>query len=502
MLLLKKTTRFLEYGYGLMLAALGLCWIVLPSAALAAKLQMAPENPAFTEYLQKKEWGLLQTLSDDGYPLSFMPSPVKRPPVAARALLTANNDFPAAFDLRTVAGVTAVKDQGACGSCWAFATFASLESFLKYRHAQHKTFNFSEADLIQNSGFDYGECEGGTFDMATAYLARWDGPVHTSDVPYPYAASALQTVQATNGVKVRKHVQNVWYLPERNSLTDNAEVKAAVKTHGAVGVSFYYASAYYNSTNAAYYYDGTSSANHAVAIVGWDDDYAAGNFFSSRQPPGNGAFIVKNSWGTSWGEGGYFYLSYYDRSLSVGVCFHNAAGIGNYKSIYSHDPLGWTTSVGYGSTTAWFANVFEAGATASSIKAVSFYSPVPKATYTITLYRDVTGTNPTNGTLVKTLSGTLGKAGYRTIKTFKATGAAPTVKAGANFSVVVKLTTPGYLYPIAVEKNYTGYSSSASASNGQSYVSADGKSWNDLTRLRIGYTTLEKTNVCLKAFGG
>lgn len=186
----------------------------------------------------------------------------------------------------------------------------------------------------------------------------------------------------------------------------------------------------------------------------------------------------------------------------MGVCFHNAAGIGNYKTIYSHDPLGWTTSVGYGSATAWFANVFQADATASSVKAVSFYSPVPAATYTNTLYRDVTGTNPTNGTLVKTLSGTLNKASYRTIKTFKATGAAPTVTAGANFSVVVKLTTPGYFYPIAMERNYSGYSSSASASNGQSYVSADGQTWNDLSRLRIGFTTLEKANVCLKAFGG
>ena len=502
MLLLKKAKRSLVCVYCLAILTVGLCRIALPSLVLAAELQAAPENPAFTEYLQKKELGLLQTLSDDGYPLSFMPSPLKRPTVATRGLLTADNELPAAFDLRTVAGVTAVKDQGSCGSCWAFATFASLESFLKYKQGQHKTFDLSEQHLISNSGFDYGECEGGTYDMATAYLARWDGPVSTSDVPYPYATSALQTVQATDSVKVRKHVQYAWYIPERNSYTDNNQVKTAVKTYGAVGVSFYYAATYYNSTNAAYYYNGASSSNHAVAIVGWDDDYSASNFLSSRQPPGNGAFIVKNSWGTSWGEEGYFYLSYYDQSLSVGVCYHNAERALNYKTIYSYDPLGWTTSVGYGSTTAWFANVFEASATASSIKAVSFYSPVPKATYTIYVYSDVTGTGPTNGTLVKTMSGTLARAGYRTIRTFKSTDAAPTVTAGANFSVVVKLTTPDYPYPIPMEKYYSGYSSSASASDAQSYVSANGTTWNDLTQLSIGYTTLKKANVCLKAFGG
>ena len=502
MFLLKRASCSAVSVSMLVICMVGLCSVALPPLVRAADLQAAPENPAFTQYFQKKSHGWLQTLSDDGYPLSFMPSPIKLPTVKSRALLAAGNELPAAFDLRTVDGVTAVKDQGSCGSCWAFATYASLESFIKYKQLQHKTVNFAEGDLIQNSGFDYGQCEGGNYDMATAYLARWDGPVYSSDVPYPYATSALPAAQANEDVKVRKHVQNAWYIPERNSFSDNDQVKAAVKTNGAVGVSFYYASSYYNTANAAYYYNGANSANHAVAIVGWDDDYSKSNFSSSRQPPGNGAFIVKNSWGTSWGEDGYFYLSYYDQSLSVGVSYQSAENVGNYKVIYSYDPLGWTTSVGYGSTTAWFANVFEASATASSIKAVSFYSPVPKAIYTIYLYSNVTGTNPTNGTLVKMLSGTLNKAGYRTIKTFKLTDTAPTVTAGANFSVVVKLTTPGYPYPIPMEKNHSGYSASATASYGQSYVSADGKTWSDLTRLSIGYTLLNRANVCLKAFGG
>lgn len=486
----------------LAILAIGLCSVALPALVLAAELQAAPENPAFTKYLKNKNQGLLQTFSDDGYRLSFMPSPVKLPIVKTTAVPVANSDLPAVFDLRTVEGVTAVKDQGSCGSCWAFATFASLESFIKYKQLQHKTMNFSEADLIQNSGFDYGKCEGGNYDMATAYLARWDGPVYTKDVPYPYAAVTRQSDLAAEDVKVRKHVQNAWYLPERKSFTDNNQVKTAVRTYGAVGVSFYYSAAYYRSAKAAYYYNGADSANHAVAIVGWDDHYSRTNFLATRQPPGDGAFIVKNSWGPNWGEGGYFYLSYYDQSLSVGVSYQSAESVDNYQVIYSHDPLGWTTSVGYGSTRAWFANVFEASATASSIKAVSFYSPVPKAAYTIEIYSDVTGGNPTNGVLVKTVSGTLAKAGYRTIKTFKATEAAPAVTAGAYFSVVVKLTTPGYYYPIPMEKNYSGYSNSATASDGQSYVSADGKTWKDLTRLSIGYTPLNRSNVCLKAFGG
>lgn len=501
MLMRKNAARLWSWVGALAIPVTGLVWIMLPSQVAAVELQAAPENPAFTEYLQNREWGVLQTLSDEGYPLAFLPSPLKLPKVTSRACWTADDSLPATFDLRSAGGVTAVKDQGSCGSCWAFATLASLESFLQYRQSQHKTLDFSEQDLNRYSGFDLAECEGGTFDMATAYLARWGGPVYTRDVPYPYAVSDLQTLRATEGVEVRKHVQNVWYLPERNGFTDNDQVKEAVKTHGAVAASFYYAAGYYHSGNAAYYYNGINFGNHAIALVGWDDNYSRSNFSASCRPPANGAFIVKNSWGTSWGEQGYFYLSYYDPSLSVGVCYHNAEKIGNYRLIYSYDPLGWTTSVGYGTTTAWFANVFTADPSASTIKAVSFYSPVPKARYKIFIYRNVTGSDPRSGVRVRTLKGRLNKAGYRTVKTYTSTESPPTVKAGAAFSVVVKLTTPDCLYPIPMEQNYSGYSSTASASDGQSYVSADGKTWNDLTRLRLGTTPLSRANVCLKAFG-
>lgn len=62
------------------------------------------------------------------------------------------------------------------------------------------------------------------------------------------------------------------------------------------------------------YYDGDKYADHEITIVGWDDNYSKDNF--SVTPPGNGAFLVKNSWDVDWGDSGYFYISYYDKSLS------------------------------------------------------------------------------------------------------------------------------------------------------------------------------------------
>ena len=126
--------------------------------------------------------------------------------------------------------------------------------------------------------------------------------------------------------------------------------------------------------NNAYYDNGSQPyGNHAVAIVGWDDSFDRNKF--SPAAPGNGAFIIKNSWGTSWGEKGYFYISYYDTMVGYDelVAFTAPENPTEYTRIYSYDPLGVVGNMGYGSNTAWFANVFTAQDN-EQIEAVSFYN--------------------------------------------------------------------------------------------------------------------------------
>ena len=386
--------------------------------------------------------------------------------------------LPASFDLRSTGRVSPVKDQGACGSCWAFASYGSLESTL----LTAQSWDFSEDNLKNTHGFDLAPCDGGNSDMSTAYLARWSGPISEADDPY----SADGTTSPT-GLTTRKHVQDVYYIPPRASSLDNENIKTAVQTYGALYSTIYWTYTSYNSVNKAYYYSGTSYSNHAIAIVGWDDNYDKNQFTPAA--PGNGAFIVKNSWGTSWGASGYFYVSYYDAQIGRDNTIFTAQETTNYNRVYQYDPLGWTSSLGYGTDTAWSANVFTAVAD-ESLTAVAIYTPSTNAAYQVQVYRDPT-TGPINSAgAATTQSGTIAMPGYHTVSLT----APVALTSGHKFSIVVRLQSPGYNYPVLMESPITGYSSKAVSSSGQSYISSSGSSWMDLA------TYYPNRNVCVKGF--
>ncbi len=464
----------------------------------AERLSSAPLNPAFIKYTQNPSTSFFQNPTVDGHILGYIPPSIKIPKQSvlskttlSRSVIAFAKALPATFDLRKLGAVTPVRDQGQCGSCWAFASYSSLESFLKYKGVPRQNLNFSEGDLNQNHGFDNRECEGGNYFMTTAYLARWNGPVDEVDVPYPYIS------MATPRVAVKKHVQDVWFIPDRAAPGKdyNTTVKTAIQSYGAVSVYFQWEDSGYNEANAAYYTTKTGG-NHAVAIIGWDDNYSKTKFNS--QPPGNGAFLVKSSWGAAWGKAGYFYISYYDKSLQIGTLFYNAESTINYKRAYQYDPLGWTASLGWGETSAKFANIFIASTSAAKIKGVSIYTPVPNSSYQISIYKNVVANKPVSGVLVKVIKGRIVRPGYNTIPTYAKGAIPPLVSGGKRFSIVMTLTTPGYKYPIPVEMPFEDYSSAANAYKGQSFLFSSDKDWDDLTLFQ-GY---ERTNISMKAFGG
>ena len=379
---------------------------------------------------------------------------------------------PASFDLRTAVGgskLSPIRDQGMWGTCWAFAAFASLESTL----LPAESWDFSENNLVNRAGFVPGYNDGGDSRMATAYLVRWSGPVAEADDPYVPNAKGPAPSPAT--VTVRKHVQEVLFIPKRSGPLDNDNLKWAVMTYGAVDTSMDWQNFAYDADTAAYCSSGTD-LNHDVACVGWDDSYPATNFSFLDRPNGNGAFLVRNSWGTGFGQAGYFWVSYYDKAYATdNAVFDGVQATDNYSEVYQYDPLGWVNSVQLGAAkvknTEWFANAFSADAN-GWLTAVGFYSATPNSVYEVR----VAGAPAALSSAPLSAHGVLAVPGYHTI----VLDAPVALVAGKQFVVAAKMTTPGWSFPIPVEMQYHGYAE-PTAAKGQSYVSGDGQTWLDLT---------------------
>ena len=466
------------------------------SSSLPAALQTAPLNPAYVQYQQQKAAGKVATQTVDGQGLGWVPPPYELSKLPTAPSLAQAQAYPATYDLRTLNKVSPVENQGHCGSCWTFATFGSLESYL----LPGLTTTYSENNLKNFADFDYTCCAGGDSAMSTAYLARWGttmtdatgatiyaGPVTSASDPYNLSCTSSPTTS-----QIAMHVQNVYFLPLKQSPLDNNAIKSALMTYGGVFTGFEWnvtaglaPSAYYNPTTAAYY-DGNiadkNTANHAVTIVGWDDNYSKMNF--STTPPGNGAWIVKNSWGTSFGQSGYFYVSYYDLNMGYQEnSVFTAEPTTNYTTNYQYDPFGMEGGVGSGnSSTAYGANVFTANST-GTLNAVSFWAPVEDTQYTAQVYVNPSNPSiPTSGTLMSTISGTASNAGYSYAGyyTESLSTTVPLTK-GEKFAVVVKFTTPGDNDPVPVQYKEAGYDDNApNAIPGQSFYSLNGTTWNDL----------------------
>ena len=221
--------------------------------------------------------------------------------------------LPSRFDLRDWGWVSPVKNQGERGSCWAFGSIAALESaILRYTNL---TYSFSENNL-QNTMLRYSKygyfnnSEGGSSLIAMGYFISWLG---SSPVEYD-TYDQLGKISPLIATDYDIHIMEVVMVPPRNNSTDNDQIKWALLKYGSLAVNYNssHNPKYYNSVTHAYY-NPSPGHNHAVNLIGWDDNYPKENF--AMTPPGNGAWICKNSWGNNWGEDGFFYISYYDASF-------------------------------------------------------------------------------------------------------------------------------------------------------------------------------------------
>lgn len=418
--------------------------------------------------------------------------------------LPASNVF--SLDTTPAAGVkqenkylkTEVEDQNPYGVCWAFAATAAMEANVVKKGSSEfpgisglsaTNIDFSERYLAwfahntfttDKTNIAYGDGKkrntpakaytGGNDQDVCGALAMGEGPEFEHQAPYSTSLKGLpESMRVSSLAQLHDlHIMGSYtYSAERLNT-----IKAMVANYGAVSIS-------YNSVDGAYqegadgrlsYYSGNTNSNHGVCIVGWDDNYSKDQF--KNTPQGDGAWLVRNSWGKSWSQDGYFWMSYYEPLRQVSV--YDMAGTEKYGKAYHYVRGYASASVGISKA----ANIFCTSG-AETLNAVGLQTSGNGISATVTVYtKDTVMDSPVDGTLVATQSvEDLGLTGFHMIDL----NTPVNLKAKQYFSVVVEVKsedkTPGWH---CVETNGQG-----KEKKGQTYYEL-GNSWVDATSKTCG----------------
>ena len=374
--------------------------------------------------------------------------------------------LPSRYDSRDWGWVSPVRAQGWMGSCWTFGMTGALESALL--KATGLRIDLSENNM-QNTMLKYsiyGDLElveGGLNTVAASYLLSWLGAFTQDLDSYDEMGKISPVITTTQDI----HVQDVIFIAN-DEVPNGTKLKEAIMKYGSINVNYYgqsqydEVSLYYNTETYAQYVDVPTKQNHAVTVVGWDDNFPKEKFLAT--PPGDGAWIVKNSWGPEWGENGYLYVSYYDQSFvqcgpdelnghATAVILENTVPYNkNYQYVVT-----WDGGFLPGAETVSYMNVFEA-LDDDLIAGVGTFFQEGDDNYTVEIY--------VNDELKITQNGVTPYMGYHTIKLNEYIP----VKEGDVFKAVITTKNIPFMRLDTMRTHYT---------SNISFVSIDGAPWMD-----------------------
>ncbi len=463
------------------------------------------------------------TAAGDIYPKDDMNANVAQ-------IVGGSDEFPSSLDLRDQGLVTSVKNQGSNGTCWAFAAISCMETSLINKGYADNSIDLSELHMayfsVNTTSDPLGGLDGDTVLAEYNFrncgsngvhsgieLAKWAGAALESEFPYEWISQKDLDISDREYDSSSYTVTDVaWVNPE-----DTNTIKTILNGGDSLVFSFYVDWNSFNMidngdgthTTTYYYNAGDILSNHEVTLIGYDDDYPAENFKDT--PPGNGAWLIKNSWGTTskcTSSDGCNWISYYNVGNDMMTSF-NAEPSSTYDNNYQYDG-GWSTcqNVTRG-TTGYMANLFTAAGD-EDLKAVSFYNMDNiNVGYEIQIYLNPADPkDPTTGTAMFGMpqSGVQIYSGYHTVTLDQSVK----LNKGDVFAVVIKLTASEDVYmPVDTSVRIMDASMSEGswgisvtrASSGQSLISANGSEWEDLSsdgtsnlRIKAFTTDIEKND--------
>uniref|UniRef100_A0ACD5XT21 Uncharacterized protein n=1 Tax=Avena sativa TaxID=4498 RepID=A0ACD5XT21_AVESA len=207
---------------------------------------------------------------------------------------------PASVDWRASGAVTPVKNQGQCGSCWAFSTVAVVEGIHQIKTG--KLASLSEQELVDCDTLDSG-CDGGVSYHALQWITSNGGIAAEDDYPYTAKDDACDTMKLAHHVASISGFQRVATRSEA-SLTNAVAMQPVAVSIEAGGANFqHYSNGVYNGPCG-------TKLNHGVTVVGYAQDEQTGESY----------WIVKNSWGEKWGDKGYLRMKKDIVGKPEGIC--------------------------------------------------------------------------------------------------------------------------------------------------------------------------------------
>ena len=483
--------------------------------------------------------------------LKFVDKPVPQ--------LEANGKVYRKYDLREQKAVTKIKNQFRDGGCRSFAALGALESHIKLKTG--KEFDLSENNFENRHGFYFGTNNvrsGRNRNSDIPYLVNY-GPIPEEADPYvPMKGDGgednyltqEQVNEAAKNPVIKDEVKQIMGFeflktvdtskvstPEDDELL---QIKEAIAKNGGVVADMYMAhdgrktfpytdEKYYSADTKAYYFDGNDSdraskynpietdgikygANHAITIVGWDDDFSKDNF--AAKPEIDGAWIVRDTQSEAFGDKGYFYVSF--KSVSMGENPYVFTDVIDYQyGIYQHDELAFT---GYREGISFATDVkdvlfnrYKAKAD-SKIEKVGFYTTKKNAEYEVYLVPNFSELEEKAEEIggeeaeefykmiqeYKVLEGRAEKAGYHTINI--PVDKIANITKGKDFALGIwtknsDAEDPKHKYDMVIEKkDNMGQGKNAKIQKKQTYYYDKDEGFMDLNQYLL------ETNACIKAY--
>lgn len=411
---------------------------------------------------------------------------------------TAKAETLSKFDLRDVNAVTSVKNQGSANTCWAFAAIGAIESSLIVNGYADNTIDLSEshlawfasnAEIYDESDLTFGDgCTfsnpyimGGNDLYVTWALSKGIGLETEAYVGYDE--------EYINYTSVREDERYVseYTVTEVNVFEkdDIKAIKKSITSNGALMASYMDSFSYYNDGKDGYCFfeNQNSSTNHAILIIGWDDNFSKDNF-GTLKPSSNGAWLCRNTRGDSWGDNGYFWISYETESLKRIVSFKASPIDDDIYQIYQYDGFGYSKMLSlndYG--VAYISNIYDITQN-GKLNKIAFYAASTDLEHQISVYSlNKNYQSPTDGKILYSFSKKTSHIGYYLCELQSG------VKLNSydTISIVIKIKGEGRV------QFYSEGTEDRASTIGKSFVSSNAKSWIDTAENNFG-------NLCIKAW--